>query len=432
MTRMTMGNWLRAALVAAMAAGAQGCDLDLQNPNSPTEGEVLTTIDGVIAAAVGMQDEYASDIDDFLVPPSLITDEWGTQSRALISYRSLLDGENFDRAYGVVEAPWAAGYRTIKLANSLIERVPQVDLGPGLRTGILALAKLYKGLSLGTLVLLYERVPIDVSVEGPVPQDRAVVLDTVIALLESARTDLQGVSDADLAGFRTRVLGSGFDLRNAVDALLARYYLVAARYNDAITAANRVDLGVRSVFDYPSPDRNPVENLAYQLVYVAALKSFADQAEAGDGRVSYWVDVAATPFPGNPDSVLLPLRKYSSANEPFPVYLPDEMRLIRAEAYTRLGMFPEARTEVNAVRTQSSSTVDEPVANLPALSVTDLDTEAELLAQIAYERRYELYMQGLRWEDVRRLGTALTTTPTMTFLPIPQQECDSNPSQPCG
>jgi len=40
-------------------------------------------------------------------------------------------------------------------------------------------------------------------------------------------------------------------------------------------------------------------------------------------------------------------------------------------------------------------------------------------------------MQGLRWEDTRRLGAAITTTPVMQWLPIPLQECLTNPSAGC-
>jgi hypothetical protein len=41
-------------------------------------------------------------------------------------------------------------------------------------------------------------------------------------------------------------------------------------------------------------------------------------------------------------------------------------------------------------------------------------------------------MQGLRWEDTRRLGTQRTTTPTFNFLPLPVVECQANPERPCG
>jgi hypothetical protein len=422
----------RCGIVLVVLLGLGGCELDLTNPNAPTEEAVFTSIEGIIAAAVGMQSEYASDIDDFLIPGSLGTDEWGTGSRSLISYRSLLDGESFDPAFAVVEAPWAAAYRTIKSANALLDNAPNFEIGPAFDAGLLATAKLFKAMAFGTIITIYEEVPIDVGVDGPLPRPRAEVLDAVLALLESARSDIAGFSDADLAGLRSRALGAGFDLRNTIDAMLARYYLIDGQYAEAITAADRVDLSVLSVFSYPDPNRNPIEDLSLQAEYVFPLESWVLQAEAGDGRVSYWVDDAAAPFPGNPDSLLLPLRRYTSANDPYPVYLPDEMRLIKAEALTRQGQFTEARTLVNDVRTQSSSAVDEPLASLPPLPDNALDEEAELLAQIAYERRYELYMQGQRWEDTRRFGTALTTTPVFSYLPIPQQECDANPSNPCG
>ncbi|MDQ3389143.1 MAG: hypothetical protein M3483_06525, partial [Gemmatimonadota bacterium] len=48
---------LFALLVASFTAGA--CDLDLTNPNSPSAEVVLTTTDGIIALATGMQGQYA-------------------------------------------------------------------------------------------------------------------------------------------------------------------------------------------------------------------------------------------------------------------------------------------------------------------------------------------------------------------------------------
>lgn len=420
-------------LALAVAFAATGCDLDLENPNAPPESQVVSSVDGMYALAVGMQGQYANTMDDYLTTNSLGTDEWGTLSKSLISYQAMFTGDNFDNSFLLVEDPWANSYETIRSANTILANVDQLGLGTGLRNQFTALAKLFKAMSYGMLIQQFDEVPVTVGSSGAAKEPRAVVLDTVLDLLQSAREDLEQVTDADIATSRNRLLGSGFDLRNTVHAMLARYSLIAGQYDAAIDAADSVNLGVLSVFQFPPPSRNPVENLAFQLGYVGALRSFVNEAEPGDRRPAYWVNVAAAPLAANPaDSVVLPLNKYSLPDDPFPVYLPDEMRLIKAEALVRTDQLPAAANLVNDVRTQTSSAVDEPVAGLPALPTSALDTPDELLAEIAKQRRYELFEQGLRWEDTRRFGPALTTTPTVEFLPIPLQECLTNTSKPCG
>src|SRR5688500_13008345 len=264
----------RIALVAALTLGATACDLELTNPNNPTEEAVVNDLDGLIAVAVGMQGQFAQSIDDYMVTNSLVTDEWGTRTLALISYQSLLTGQNFDPGYDVVSAPWSNSFAVIKSANTVLAGADQVGMGPALRAGTVATAKLFKAMALGMMIQQYERVIITVSLEGSTPQPRTVVLDTILTLLESARSDIAGVSDADLAGYRSRVAGTGFDLRNTIDAMLARYYLIAGQYSNAIAASDRVSRTILSVLAYPTPGRNPIENLSLQLAYVAGLRSF--------------------------------------------------------------------------------------------------------------------------------------------------------------
>lgn len=430
--RYTMFSVRRALLLATACVTVTACSLDLDNPNAPTEDQVVTSADGVLSVTVGMQAQFAQTIEDYMVTNSLVTDEWGTQGIALISYISLFTGDNFDASYGVVQTPFANSYQVIRSANTAIAGTDQVELGAANTAGVLATAYLFKAMALGFLTQQYESVPVDVTELGGTPAPRDEVLDTVLVLLERARTELEPFTDEDLAAFRSRVIADGFDLRNTIDAMLARYYLMDGQYASAIAAADRVDLSVLSVLEYLPPVRNPIENLAFQLRYVGGLQSFVNEAEAGDNRPGFWLDVAASPLTANPpDSVLKPLLQYSDPTDPFPLYLPDEMKLIKAEAYTRLGQFNLAAPLVNEVRTQTASLVNEPLAGLPALPLTALDSEAELLAQIAYERRYELYMQGLRWEDTRRFGVVLTTDPTFDFLPLPQQECQTNPAAEC-
>lgn len=432
---MTNGNHLsaagprllRGAAALALALALPACDLDLTNPNAPSEEQVVTTVDGVITLAVGLQSQYAENVNIFLRAPSLVTDEWGTRPIALAADVSLVTG-TVDPAFGVVSDPFAAGYRIARTANILQTSAPKVGLGKGLQTGVVATAKLFKAMALGNMALQYERLPAN-SGDAAVPLPRAEVLDTVLVLLESARTDLAGVSDADLAPFRTRVLGPGFDLRNTVDAMLARFYLADGQYQKAADAAGRVNRSVLSVLSFPNPGINPIYNYSVVSRYTGARRSFFTDADPADQRPAFWA-LRNAGSAGTPDSVF-DFRQYGGRNDAYPVYLPDEMRLIQAEALAQLGQLPAARDLVNAVRTSPASVPGDPVAGLPALADDKLDTKEEILAQVLYERRYELYAQGLRWDDLRRLAAYTDKRPSMDFLPYPQSECDRNPAQPC-
>ena len=418
------------ALAAALACAAlaTGCSLDLTNPNAPPEEQVITSVDGIVTLAVGLQSQYADNVNIFLRAPALVTDEWGTRPIALAADVSLVTG-NPDPTFGVVADPFAAGYRIARTADILVANAPGVGLGTGLQAGTLSLSRLVKAMALGTMALQYERLPANAG-EGALPLPRAQVLDSAIVLLEAARADLAGVTDAELAGFNTRVLGTGFSLRNTIDAMLARNYLFRGRYAEALAAAQRVNLNVLSVLAYPNPGLNPVYNYSAVARYTGTRKSFFTEADPADKRPAYWA-LRTAGSTGTPDSVF-DFRKYGGRNDPFPVYLPDEMRLIMAEVYVRQGNFPAARTLINAVHTQAASSVDEPLAGMPAIPDASLSTEAELMAQILYERRFELYAQGLRWEDLRRLAAYTARRPSIQFLPYPQSECDVNPANPCG
>lgn len=415
----------------ALGTAVAACELDLQNPNAVTEEEVLTDFEGVLALAVGMQDVYAGSVDDFVQAPALVSDEWGTKSLALLAWTSLMTGENFDDSYGTVEAPWASAYRVIGMADDLVTAAPDVALSATFTSALEALGHLYRGMALGQLYLHYDRAPLQVDQDNPPAVGRDAILEEAIASLERADVAWDAVDPGELGGFNTRVIGPGFDTGATIDAMRARFHLFAGNFDAAIAAAEDVPEDVLSVFDYAGTDENPIFDLSFDAGYVAGRQSFVDGAEPGDQRPAFWLDLNAPAPQSNTDSALVELGQYSTPGDPFPLYLPDEMKLIRAEAHARRGEFGPARTLINEVRTQCSSPVDEPLACLPALPAEALDTETELLAQIAYERAYELYMQGLRWEDIRRLGALAQAEAWLQFLPIPRQECLANTTIDC-
>lgn len=419
-------NVFRLGAIAAVTMTLAGCDLDLANPNAPREDQVLTSVDGVLAAVVGMQGIYGQAIDDYLVPNALITDEWATTTRSLLSYQSLFTGQNFENTYDIVNAPYAATYQIVRAANSLL--TTEVPLTNGTRAGVNTIAKLFKAMALGSAAQLYEQLPVSTGMTGAAPLPRAAVYDTAIALLESARTDWTSAPDTALNQFRTRALATGIDVLNTIDAMIARYALFRGDYAKAEAAATRVSPTAVSTLNYPAPTTNPVYSLAIGLRYVGGIESFVKKAQPGDKRPEYWLVTTAAPEAGNPtDSLFYQLRKYNTPNASYPLWLPDEMKLIRAEVQARAGALGNARTLINEVRMQTTSSVDEPAAGFTtALTATDLPDLQSILRQIAYERHYELYMQGVRWEDARRLPVEIVTP--FPFLPLPAVECRNNPN----
>lgn len=404
-----------------------GCDLDLVNPNSPTEATVLTDADAIIGLAVGIQEQFASSARHYALPSALVTDEWGPRSRALAADRTLFQGEP-DRSFGIIANPFAATFQIMRTADNLIENAPQVGLGPALEAGVLAVAKLHKAMALGQAIQIYEELPVALAIGGTPPQPRDVVLDTVLSLLESARSNLQGVSDADLAGFRQRALDPGIDLRSSIDAMLARYYLMDGQYDAALEAANRADDENASVYTFTGTEMNTIHQYSSpeQLDYTWPLLSFAREAEEGDQRVAMWTDTMD--IDDTVDPLLSAPVAYMDRFDPYPLYRPDEIRLIRAEVHARNGDLQEAIDEINEVRTQCEPGREDPAPCLEELTLADLPTREAVLAQIAYERRYELFLTGLRWEDLRRLGQYTGDEAKVDWLPFPQRECDVNPS----
>jgi len=432
MTRMP--SRIGAASALLTLALLAGCDtsLNLNNPNSPTQETALSSIDGVVATELGMQDQFAASVLSYVRAPALITDEWGTASKALAADQSLYTGDAIDPSYGVVSDPYYNTYRVARTADAIIATVPKLGgLSAGFAAGLTANAKLFKAMALGMAAQQYARLPIDASVSGATPVDRAQAFAEVIRLLESARSDLAPYNTADLSVFTSRAVSTGFDVRNTIDAMLARYYLYTGQYQQALDAAKRVDLTKVSLLTYPDPALNPIYNYSVVAGYVAPLKSWARSAELNDKRVPFWVDTLAAPPNGNPPSLQLSqFALYGTRNAPFPVYLPGEVMLIKAEAEAQLNDLPSAINDINAVRTKTG-TATTPGAQLPPLTAVQLDTKDKVLAQIAHERQYELFSQGLRWEDLRRLGTLIGVQPKVPFLPMPQAECNTNPVAGC-
>jgi hypothetical protein len=124
-------------------------------------------------------------------------------------------------------------------------------------------------------------------------------------------------------------------------------------------------------------------------------------------------------------------RKYASLGSPIPFARSTEARLIEAEAKALANDLDGAVTIINALHT---------AAGIPAYDGTG-KTQAEVLAQVREERRRELFLEGHRLGDMRRLNLPLIPAVGATFprggiygdqrcFPLPAVERNNNPNIP--
>ncbi len=424
-------------LAAGLSIG--GCDLDIPNPNSPSENQVLTTRDGIFSLAVGLQQFYAGTaLETAILATGMSSREVAANSTFLNLIELEQGGTALPPGNANVVAMWSRHYRVIDMAGQLITHAPNVTMAEGTRSGILALAYLYKAMALGNLAGAFEQLPLDVQADGKAPfRPRSQAYTQAVALCEQARDLL--ITTPVSSEFTSKILVAGFNLTNTIQARLARYSLLAGVYNNdntllnkALTAANAVNLTQTSVHPYDARTQNPVFTQISINNYAPRDSLGTPLFEQGDGRIAFWTAPSATL--SNPSRYPIESIRgfFDSSTKSIPVFLPGEIRLIRAEVYARLGQTANAVAEINAVRTKQASQDPYGIgANLPPYSGPT--TQADLLTEIYRQRCAELYLQGLRFEDSRRLnrpGPPNLTERNRNFYPYPQSERDNNPNTP--
>ncbi|NIR47555.1 hypothetical protein GWO43_03615 [candidate division KSB1 bacterium] len=411
-----------------------GCSLDVTNPNSASEEQVLTTQEGLQAVGVAMQSFYATTSLEAYV---LFT---GTTSREVAintTFQNLIDleagGNQLDGNNGNVAAVWARSYRVIRMASDLLENVPNVQMAAGTRSGLIALASLYKAMALGALAQAFEQAPLDVQAEGQADfQPRSELLAEAIQLCNDGLAEID--AQAPSSAFNANVLGSGFDLRNTLQAYRARYNLFAGNNQQAIEAANAVDPNATSVFTYDALNTNPI----YDAVFIAEDWAPRDDfgvtvTEPGDGRLTFYMVPKDTLSDPNGLQVEELAGFFATQTSPIPAYLPGEMPLIRAEAMLNEGDIPGAITEINSVRTKTAA--EDPFGVGAGLAeYSGPQTEEAVREEIFRQRRAELFLSGVSLEDSRRLDRPGPSSDPFqrnrNFYPYPTQERLNNPNTP--
>ncbi len=425
------------------------CKKDFPNINAPSSDQIFQDKDGLIAASIGMVQHFStSTLAPIVEIPGITTREFGVSSTYVTPMELTYGGTALSGENAGVSRLWSRLLRDKGMAEQILASVDNVEMPDGTKSGIKALAKFMKAMTLGYLVMDYEQAPIN-NGENAEFSNRTKVLNEAVSLLKSGLSD---ISANPISGdFKNKVIPT-IDLKNSMEAFLARYYLYLGDYANAIAAADKVDLTSKSEWWYDgSENKNPVYNFAvdgqpdtkprwnFGIMINPGTGYVEYQPEPGDGRLTFYMDTtvhehALPEFGGYEIHNLKGF--FDKGNAKIPVYLPGEMLLIKAEAYARQDKLTEAVQQINAVR-EKTNDVFGVNAGLGAWT-GDATSKTAVLDQIYIQRCIELFLTGQRLEDSRRIHGNFVPSPNKdivsernrNFYPYPYQERNNNSNCP--
>lgn len=398
------------------------CDDEFSDPTKPTEVNVFSSRSGLIGAANGLQSKWSigrqSPVYTIVTGSGFTTNEFRLLNAGNADEAELLaGGVSVSSKNALINNLWSQSLVIYAESQKVLDNI-NIIASPVEKASVFAHATIYKALATGTLIQFFEKVPL-FTVKNAEFSSRADVIAATIATLKSAESYLDNAN-----GFTGFV--SSIKYKNTVNALLARFYLMSGDNDKAIFHADLVDLASKSTFLYDAVSNNPIAFNAiltpnnYQPIDRTFGLPTALAPVSNDGRVNFYIALASNPIIG--------AGFFDSNSKLIPIYLPGEMILIKAEAYARKELLPQAVIELNKVLTKTTANDAFGIgANLPPYSGT-ID-KTTILTEIYRNRCIELYMSGLKLEDSKRFNRP-TTERNRNWYPYPDSERFNNSNTP--
>lgn len=232
-----MKNPIRAAVLAATLMAATGCrDItevpsDFVSPGNfyQNEGDALAAVNAAYATFINLPSPLSSDQylgRNFWMLVEYPT-EYATSRLSAGNERSQIGTfhRQFTPSHGYIQGYWQAAYAGINRANSVIARVPEVDMDEERRDQIVAEAKFLRGLHYYWLAGMFGGVPLKLDETVGIssePLPRATAAETW-AQIETDLTEAAAVLPTSWPGS-----DFGRATRGAALTLLAKSYLQSA------------------------------------------------------------------------------------------------------------------------------------------------------------------------------------------------------------
>jgi hypothetical protein len=417
-------------VLAGMMIVPYGCKKNYTDPNKAVEDQVFSSPKGLTGVVIGLQRVYtlgrASNLYNLVSINGLTTNELIVQNTGNTAEVQLAAGGNsVDGNHTMLTTFWSTCNKVIYDADKVIANAA-ILADKNYASGLIAYACLFKALSIGAMSEFWEKVPSGIGANISFI-DRVDGFKKAITVIDEAAAAIAAnpVSAAFVSS-----MPAGIDILNTLNALKARYSLFAGLYAQALIAANAVDLTKKSSFNFDALSLNPIYEVSTSTNNVVQVKDSTLgllvplQPDLTDKRVPFYTSINTT---------ILPKYRISgfgaAAATAFPVYLPGEITLIKAEVYARQTVpdLVNALVELNKVITKQPAS--DPFGVGAGLPPSAPLTQTELLEQIYRHRCIELYMSGLKLEDMRRFGRP-NAERKRNLMPYPLRERDNNPNTP--
>lgn len=390
-----------------MMLGLGACQKgEIPNLNTPVADQIIATgskeqIDNL---AVAMESGMRFTLNTYF-------DAIGLQGREIYRFsgseprytQELMGGTGLDNNTFYTTNPWAARYRVVRQANTLIDAVnASTRLSANEKKGYLGYAKTIMAYQL--LITLNMQYTNGIRTDVKDPNNLGPIkgypesLADIAALLDEGKTELTGSEITFPVSIVADV--TPLKLLRFNRALAARVAVYRQQWAAALTALNEsfFDLngplynGYVHIFSANSGDiLNPVflpqNNAGEQRL---AHPSYAAQIAAGDDRLA---KASLRSAAASLDGLVSNRDVWIHTSNTAPIYIirNEELILIYAEAKIQLNQIPDAIVALNVIRTKH---------NLPAYAGSI--TPAALITEMLNQRRYSLFAEGHRWIDMRR------------------------------
>jgi starch-binding outer membrane protein, SusD/RagB family len=466
-TRSVTTTFPRLRTVGAMASlaalGACSPDrLDITNPNSPTVQAAAADPQALQLQATGLlrqlrngRGAYITSTGRFGREAYVYTPQEGRNTSA---YLIGISGQNRLDPAGFAVENWGAQYGNLRdIFNLKNSATNSTVLSAEQRNAALGFARTLEGLELLYVVSTRDTLGAIVEIKQDASDlapfvSRDSVYKYIIATLDDGATRLAAGGSAfpfalhsGFTGFSTPSTFRQFN--RAIAARANAYYatsgggnaawqaslaaLTQSFMNTAATTRAALDAGPSHPYSGAAGDaNNPLNSVTNTDLYAhMSIQSDVQNKANGQPDDRFTAKVGTRPARTAPQGLgiqsTLGFNIFGSVSSSIPIIRNEELLLLRAEALLATGDKAGAIGIINSIRTNSGG--------LAASTLTTASSDADVLTEILYNKRYSLLLEGHRWVDMRRynrlntLPLDITSGTNAHFVarvqPIPQGEC---------